>query len=222
MPLPRVLNRLLYFATHKIGFWVFHLCWSYRCSGRLMLPITGPALIVSNHQSFLDPLLVGLCARRSLTYLARHNLFRKRFFAFILREYGARPIDREMGKDGLQSVFESLGRGEAVTVFAEGERTHDGKIQPLKAGIALLAKRTEALIVPCAIVGAYESWPRRHKLPRLAPLFLPLTPGSIAVVFGEPIPAGYYRTWNREAILDDLQTRLATAFLAAQRCQRKR
>ena len=74
MPLPRVLNRLLFFGVHKIGFWVFHLGWSYRCAGRENLPLTGPALIVSNHQSYIDPLLVGLIARRSLTYLAPLSL----------------------------------------------------------------------------------------------------------------------------------------------------
>ena len=222
MPLPRTLNRLLWFATHKIGFWVFHLGWSYRCAGRRHLPDTGPALIVSNHQSFIDPLLVGLCARRPLTFLARHNLFKIWFFGGLLREYGAFPIDRNLGKEGLQAVFDTLGRGEAVTVFAEGERTHAGELQPLKAGIALLVKRADAPIVPCAIVGAYESWPRQAKRPALAPLFLPRSPGSIAVVFGEPLPAGYYRTWTREAILKDLRERIANVMAEAGRCQRKR
>ena len=94
MPLPRTLNRLLWFTTHKIGFWVFHLGWSYRCSSRHNLPDVGSALIVSNHQSFIDPLLVGLIARRPLTFLARKNLFKNRIFGALLHEYGAFPIDR--------------------------------------------------------------------------------------------------------------------------------
>ncbi len=221
MPLPRTLNRLLWFTTHKIGFWVFHLGWSYRCSSRHNLPDVGSALIVSNHQSFIDPLLVGLIARRPLTFLARKNLFKNRIFGALLHEYGAFPIDRNLGKDGLQAVFDALGRGEAVTVFAEGERTHDGELQPLKAGIALIVKRADAPIIPCAIVGAFESWPRHAKRPRLAPLFLPKSVGSIAVVFGEPVPAGHYRTWSREAILNDLQARLAQAYAEAKKRQRR-
>jgi 1-acyl-sn-glycerol-3-phosphate acyltransferase len=222
MPLPRVLNRLFFFATHKLGFWVFHLGWSYRCAGRSNLPAKGPALLVSNHQSFLDPFLVGLCARRPLAYIARHNLFEKRLLAFGLREFRSMPIDRDMGKDGLQLVFDALAKGEAVTVFAEGERTHDGALQPLKPGIALLAKRADVPVVPCAIVGAYEAWPRQWKRPKLAPLFLPKSAGCVAVVFGEAVPAGYYRSWKREAILNDLQARLAVAFAAAQKRRRKR
>ncbi len=221
MPLPRVLNRLLFFATHKLGFWVFHLGWSYRCAGRDHLLRTGPALLVSNHQSSLDPFLVGLCARRPLAYIARHNLFENRLMAFGLREYRTMPIDRDMGKDGLQLVFDALAKGEAVTVFAEGQRTHDGALQPLKPGIALLAKRAGVPIVPCAIVGAFEAWPRRRFLPRFAPLFLPKSPGCIAVVFGEAVPAGHYRSWTRAAILEDLQARLAVAFAAAQKRQRR-
>ncbi len=221
MPLPRLGKHLLWFATHKIGFWVFHLGWSYRCTGRRQLPDTGPALIVSNHQSFIDPLLVGLIARRPLTFLARHNLFKIPFFGALVREYGAFPIDRNLGKDGLQAVFEMLGCGEAVTVFAEGERTHNGELQSLKPGIALLVKRADAPIVPCAIIGAFESWPRHAKRPALAPLFLPKSPGSIAVAFGEALPARYYRTWHRDAILKDLGERIAQAALAAKAIQRK-
>ena len=222
MPLPRPLNRLLWFATHKIGFWVFHLGWSYRCAGREHLPLTGPAIVVSNHQSFLDPLLVGLIARRPLTYLARHNLFAKRFAAFVLREYGTMPIDRNLGKEGLRAVFDALGRGEAVTVYAEGERTRDGSVQPLKPGIALIAKRADVPIIPCGIAGAYAAWPHGEKWPALAPLFLPRSEASIAVVFGEPVPAGHYRHWERRAILEDLQARLGAACEAARARRRSR
>lgn len=221
MPLPPLLNHWFWFATHKLGFWVFHLGWSYRCAGRRHLPDTGPALLVSNHQSFIDPLLVGLCARRPLKFLARHNLFQKRVLGWFLREYGAFPIDRDLGKDGLIAVFDRLGSGEVVTVFAEGERTRAGELQPFKPGIALLVKRADAPIVPCGIVGAYESWPRQAKRPSLAPLFLPRSPGCIAVAFGEPVPAGYYRTWTREAILEDLQERVASAVAQARKRQRK-
>ena len=222
MPLPTVFNRLFWFANHKIGFWVFHLGWSYRCAGRRRLPDTGPALLVSNHQSFIDPFLVGLCARRPLKFLARHNLFHKRILGWFLNEYGAFPIDRDLGKDGLLAVFDRLARGEVVTVFAEGERTRAGELQPFKPGIALLVKRADAPIVPCGIVGAYECWPRRAKWPRFAPLFLPRSAGSIAVAFGEPVPAGYYRTWTREAILADLQQRVAAAVAEARKWQRSR
>jgi len=176
---------------------------------------------VSNHQAFFDPLLVGLIARRPLSYLARHNLFRIPFFGWLIRQYGAFPIDRNLGKEGLQAVFEMLAHGEVVTVFAEGERTRNGELQPLKPGIALLVKRADAPIVPCGIVGAYESWPRHAKRPALAPLFLPRTPGSIAVAFGEALPAGYYRTWNRDAILKDLEERIANTMAEARRCRRK-
>ncbi len=221
MPLPPLLNRLLWFATHRVGFWVFHLGWSYRCAGRRNLPDTGPALLVSNHQSFVDPLLLGLCARRPLKYLGRHDLFKHRLFGWWLREFGTFPIDRNLGKEGLQAVFDRLGHGEAVVVYAEGERTPDGALLPFKPGIALLAKRADAPIVPCAIVGAYESWPRHAKRPALAPLFLPRRDGAIAVIFAAPIPAGHYRTWSREAILKDLEARVAAAYVEAQRRQRK-
>ena len=221
MPLPRVIDWSIYNASYWGAFTAFTLGWGFRAGGRHNLPTTGPVLIVANHQSFLDPVIFGLAANRPLTYLARSSLFRNPIGAAIIRSYGAVPIDRGFGREGLQAVFDTLDQGRAVLMFPEGERTHDGSLQPLKPGVSLLVKRTTATIVPAAIAGAYHTWPRQAKRPRTSPLFLPDSGRSIAITFGEAVPAGHYRKMDRDAIIADLEARIATAFHAAEKLRRK-
>src|SRR4051812_18778336 len=82
------LASLFSMATMTLGF-------SLRIVGRDNMPQTGPALVIANHQSYLDPILCGLAARRQLVPLARKTLFRNRFFAAFIRSLNAVPIDQE-------------------------------------------------------------------------------------------------------------------------------
>src|SRR5436305_6891380 len=118
---------LVYETTSWASMAVMTLGFSLRTEGRRRVPRTGPALLVANHQSFLDPVLVGLCSRRHLCFLARKTLFRKPAFARLIGTLGAVPIDHEgVGKEGIRTILEQLGRGRAVVVFPEGTRTRDG------------------------------------------------------------------------------------------------
>ena len=134
-----------------------------------MFPPTGRCLLVSNHQSHLDPVLVGLACPRQLKYLARHDLF---FwpFSWWIRALGAVPIDRKRGAvGGMKTTLKLLKQNEAVLVFPEGSRTYDGQLQPLRPGFCLLARRSGATIVPVAIQGAYAAMPRGSTFPAASP-----------------------------------------------------
>ncbi len=74
------------------------------------MPTNGPLLILANHQSMFDPVLVGLASRRYLSYLARKNLFEQPVLAPLIRSLNAIPIDRGLGKDGIQAVLDALGK----------------------------------------------------------------------------------------------------------------
>jgi 1-acyl-sn-glycerol-3-phosphate acyltransferase len=207
-------------------FWVAFLTltflYSVRVIGRRNLPSKGPVLLVSNHQSMLDPLVIGMASRRYLRYLARDTLFKNRFFAFLIRSVGAVPIDRDFGKAGLQKTLELLDAEWAVLVFPEGERTHDGELEPFKAGVSLLIKRVKAPIVPVAIAGAYDAWPRGRKLPRLAPLFLGSNPATLAVSVGKPLDPDQFLNLSREEMLAKLFDAVAVEFAKAKRIKRQR
>jgi 1-acyl-sn-glycerol-3-phosphate acyltransferase len=157
---------------------------NYRFCGKSNVPQEGPVLLVSNHQSNLDPVLVGIACPRQLKYLARVGLF---FWPFSLwiRSLGAVPIDREKGAlAGIRTTLQLLKEGEAVLVFPEGSRTPDGKLHALLSGFCLLARRSKATIVPCGIEGAFDALPRGSAFPRLAPIRLefekPISPKEVA------------------------------------------
>jgi 1-acyl-sn-glycerol-3-phosphate acyltransferase len=218
---PPLVGRLWYDCVFWSSFTFFTFGFSLRRSGWGNLPRTGPVLLVSNHQSMFDPVLVGLASRRYLSYLARGNLFTQPVLAPLIRSLNAIPIDRAMGKDGIQAVLASLDHGRAVLMFPEGERTHTGAVQPLKAGVSLLVRRVTCPIVPVGVAGAFAAWSRFMKLPRPSPLWLPPGPSTIAVSVGEPLPADRYTGKDREWVVEDLHAAVVRQHASAERLRRK-
>jgi 1-acyl-sn-glycerol-3-phosphate acyltransferase len=218
----RKYSHFLYEMGHWISFTGLTWGFNYRFEGREFIPPTGPALLISNHQSFLDPSIVGCAARRHLCFLARKTLFRNRFFAALIHRLNAVPVDQEgVAKEGLKTILEELKAGQAVLVFPEGERTATGEIQALKPGILLLIKRMHAPIVPIGIAGAFDALPRSRHWPKLSPFFLPPTGADIAVSIGRPISPERYRDMSRELVLKELQQELQHAKQRAERLRRK-
>jgi len=155
----------------------------YRFFGKNHVPLTGPVLLVSNHQSNLDPVLVGLACPRQLKYLARKGLF---FFPLNLwiRALGAVSIDQEgSALAGIRATLELLKQSNAVLVFPEGSRTSDGKLHEMLPGFCLLARRSRATIVPLALEGAFGALPRGSFF---------AWPHSIGLAFRAAIPFAQY------------------------------
>lgn len=216
------LHTLWYDLVQITGLAGYTIGFSTRFEGMDHVPQSGPALVIANHQSFLDPWLVGVVVKRHLTYLARKTLFKNRVFAAIIRSLCAVPIDQEgVGKEGIKAVLEQLRAGKAVLVFPEGARTRDGAMHPLRPGIHLLIKRTQAPIIPVGIAGAYDAWPIWRKYPIPAPLFLPPAPGTIAVTAGPPIDARGFGDLSRDEILQRLFDALQQVQARAEALRRK-
>jgi 1-acyl-sn-glycerol-3-phosphate acyltransferase len=220
------MHPLIAAVVHHFGYLVcatgMPVLFSLRIEGGRHIPRTGPALLIANHQSFLDPLLLGLCTSRPLRYLARRTLFKNPVFAWMIRALRAVPIDQEgVGKEGLRTILDELQAGEAVVVFPEGERTHDGKMLPLKPGVHLLIRRTQAPIVPVGIAGAFEALPRSRTCPTLAPLFLPAGDGTIAVAVGRPLNAAPFAALPRDQALGELFVELQNLQARAEEIRRK-
>jgi 1-acyl-sn-glycerol-3-phosphate acyltransferase len=214
-------HRFAFGASYAATTAMMTLSFSTRTAGMHHMPLEGPALVVANHQSYLDPPLVGMAARRELVYLARKTLFRNQFFAAFIRAYNAVPIDQEgIGKEGIRTILDQLERGRAVLVFPEGERTPHGGMLPLKPGIHLLIKRTQSWIVPVGIAGAYDVWPRWRPAPVPAPLCQPGARG-IAVVIGEPFPSSALAGLPRDKALEELAARIDAARLKAESLRRR-
>ena len=128
-------NRLWYLGLKVLAVLSGMLCFRLRCYGRQNVPRDGGVLVLSNHQSNLDPVLVGIAVPRRLNYLARETLFGFAPFRWLIRSLDAIPIDREgLGLSGLKECLRRLKRGEMVLLFPEGTRTSDGEVGALKAG----------------------------------------------------------------------------------------
>jgi len=218
-------DRLSY-CWYEAGFWLsftgMTLAFSLRTQGYRNVPPAGPALLIANHQSFLDPVLVGLAARRHLHYLARRTLFHHWGLSWLMRSLNGVPINQEgFAREGLKTILDQLQAGHAVVVYPEGERTADGKMQSFRPGIYLLIKRVDMPIVPVGIAGSFDAWPRHRPLPALAPLFWPRCKGTIAVSIGRPIHTRSLREKPREQVLEELFIAVRNAQERAERLRRK-
>lgn len=217
-----VIGRLGYELIYISGFCGLTLGFSFRTTGRNHIPKSGPALIIANHESFFDPLIVGLATRRPLYFLARKTLFRKRWLGKFLRFFQSVPVDHHgMAKEGIKAILEVLAAGEAVVLFPEGTRSADGRLHELQPGIQLLLKRSRAPVVPVGIAGSFAAWPRWRSCPVPSPLFLPASPRTIAVAVCEPLDSGPLLEMERDTLLKRLHDELTRAKAVAERLRRK-
>lgn len=205
---------------HKILFYKF-LRWVFRLSAIVLLryrffgvenyPQTGAALVCSNHQSNLDPALVGMTSPRHLNYLAKHSLFRFPL-SIIIHLLDAIPLDRDgIGIAGIKETLKRTRQGQMTLIFPEGQRTSDGNLGEFMSGFATIARRTGAQLVPVGLDGAWQAWPRSARLPK---------PGTVVVVIHPPIAAEELRGLDDDQVVRLLKSRIEAAF--AEACRRRR
>jgi len=171
--------------------------WKVRVYNRHFEPATGSVVYISNHQSFMDPTLVGVGLQRPLNYMARENLFRIPVFGTLIRWVYAFPVRRDQADlAAMKEAMRRLKAGGQVVVFAEGTRTGDGRIGPMLPGVALLAQRWADWTVPVIIDGAYEAWPRTQPFPNM---------GRIVVQLGRPIQQAQARKYRANDFVDHVR-----------------
>ena len=145
---------LVYWLTRAVLQPAIQLYFRLSRTGRGHIP-DGGVLLASNHRSFLDPFLVGLCLRRPVYFVAKRELFEKRLTAWFLCSLGAFPIRRgESDEEAIATALELLGRGEAVVIFPEGTRVRTGPPGTAKRGVGRLTLESGAPVVPVAVAGS--------------------------------------------------------------------
>lgn len=192
-------------VMHLICFVYFVPAYRFRAWGVKHVPMEGPVLLVSNHQSFFDPVINGLpLARRRFSALARKTLFKNRLFAWLIQGLNAIPVDQENPGDlkAMRQCVDVLKRGQMLLIYPEGARTLTGRTEPFQIGTMLLIKRAKPTVVPVAIEGAYLVWPRARHVPRPT--------GRIGVMYGEPIAAETLLAMKPDEALTLLQDRVET------------
>ena len=125
--------------------------------GEEHIPTEGGVVLCCNHMSNLDPTTMAAFVKRPVRYIAKKELFEKRWSAKLLSSLGAFPVDRQTtDRKALKTAIKLLKNGEALGIFAEGTRVKEGEAKAAKAGVALFALKGEAPIVPICISSKYK------------------------------------------------------------------
>lgn len=162
------------------------------------VPKTGGVIVVSNHQSYLDPVVLSSSLPRTISYLAKAELFKIPGFSWLIRSLNAFPVEQGSGDVGaMKESISRLQTGHLLNVFPEGSRTKDGEIAALEKGVALVIRRARVPVVPVIITGSFEAWPKGRRLPR---------PWPIRILIGAPMN----ELWrlDRNAILAQIDSTL--------------
>jgi len=140
----------------------------FRVDGAEHEPATGPVVVVSNHLSDLDPLIVGSALRRRVGFMAKQELFKAPAVRWWVSACGAFPVRRgEPDRQALRTAIRLLEAGGVLVMFPEGTRGTTRELRPPEPGAALLALRTGAAVLPVAVIGSDEVLPRgTHRLRR--------------------------------------------------------
>ena len=191
---------------HELGRFIsVGLVWlMYRVKvyGKENFPREGAVLLLSNHQSFFDPMLCQGWLRRPLYYVPRDTLF-VGFWGMLIDWFYTIPINQEqVTLKSMKAIIEVLKRGHAVCLYPEGSRTFDGKIDEIKPGFSLLVRRSGAVIVPMVIDGIFERWPRTQKYPSPG--------GRVGIIYGKPIEPDRIKELGEEAFIAEFNHTMQT------------
>lgn len=156
---------------------VFRLGYRVEVSGREWIPRQRSLVLASNHQSNLDPPLIGCFFPREISFVAKKQLFEQPLLGWLIRRFNAIPLDRS-GVDlaALREIRSRLAEGRDLLVFPEGTRSRDGRLGKPRAGLGLIVAEADVDVLPVLILGSRSS----PGLPGFRPL--------IHLQFGRPIP----------------------------------
>ncbi|TPE70560.1 lysophospholipid acyltransferase family protein [Halalkalibacterium halodurans] len=162
-------------SIYSIGRWIcrsyFRLFFKVEVIGVSRIPDEGGLLLCCNHFSNYDPPFVGSFFPRKVRFMAKEELFRFKPLQSLMMAVGAFPVRRGAGdKQALKVGLKLLKEGETLGIFPEGTRSKDGQIGKGLSGVGFFALRSDATVVPCAIVGKYRFFRK------------------IRFVIGEPVP----------------------------------
>lgn len=147
--------------------------------GRENMPEKSGILIATNHKSYLDPVIIGIGARRPVRYLARKTLFRNPIFARLISSVGAIPIQRDgFSREGMENAISIIKSGQVLALFPEGTRSPTEELLEGKPGVGMVALKSKAVIIPGFIKGSDKVLPRGAKL---------LGRGQISIKFGPAV-----------------------------------
>jgi 1-acyl-sn-glycerol-3-phosphate acyltransferase len=167
------------------------------------IPESGPFLLIANHQSYLDPVLIQAVVRRPMYTMAKSTEFSAPITGRLLERLKSFPVRRfQTDPQAVRITLRHLRQGRGVGIYIEGERTWDGRLQPPRLGTVRLILKAGVPVYPAGISGAYDVWPRWDRPRR----------GEIRIRIGEPMRFPQLdRREDREAALPEARERIMAA-----------
>lgn len=168
---------MFYSAIKAIAFFLLKVLFLIEVRGRKNIPREGGLLVVSNHCSQMDPVIIGAVFPRRLYYMGKEELFKIPFLRSLIESLGAFPVRRKEGDiRALSKVIELVKEGKAVLLFPEGSRSEDGEVKEFMHGASYVAFKASVPVLPVAIKGSFEAMPKGAYFPK---------PTKIKVCFGD-------------------------------------
>ncbi len=181
-----IMRLLVWFLVHAI----------YRVdkTGLDNIPDEGPAVLICNHVSFVDALVLAGCSRRPIRFVMYYQIFQLPLLAFIFKTANAIPIagareDSAMMERAFNEISQALNQGELICIFPEGKITESGAMNPFKSGVIRILERDPVAVVPLALRGLWGSFFSRAHGDAMTRLFPRGLFSRIELVAGNAIPA---------------------------------
>ena len=195
MRYPNPVYAFVHFAARTF----FDLYGSWEIVGHENIPTHGPVIVAPNHVSYLDPPLVGAAIKRPCAFMARHDLWHNRILNWLLPHLQAFPVHRgQPDRTAMRRALDELARGQVLIMFPEGTRSEDGRLQKGEAGVALIVQKSQAPVVPCAVIGSEKMMtPGRSGIRR----------AKLKVVFGQPMT--FTESQTRDEIIGSIMRAIA-------------
>ena len=193
------------FARWNLKHLIFPALGGFESVGWRNVPDAGPVILAPNHVSNFDPPAIAAATHRGIKIIAKEELFRNPVYAFINRSLGAFPVRRGEGDaEAIRQTLRLLEEGWTMIMFPEGTRSDGTRLLPLSRGVAMMARRSGAAVVPMAVVGTHILMPKGAKGLRRA---------KTKLVFGEPfryedVAKGTNERENRERFTEELERRI--------------
>jgi 1-acyl-sn-glycerol-3-phosphate acyltransferase len=138
---------------------IFRPLYRIKAIGAEQFPKEGGVLLCCNHISNFDPIVVGIMIKRDVYYMAKEELFKVPVFGKVVEMCNAFPVKRGMSdREALRKGLKVLKEGHVLGLFPEGTRSKNGELGKGLAGAGFFALKSEAAVVPCAIIGPYKSF----------------------------------------------------------------
>ncbi|MBO8170674.1 MAG: 1-acyl-sn-glycerol-3-phosphate acyltransferase [Bacillaceae bacterium] len=171
----------MYHFFRAVFYHLFRIIFRLDVVGASRVPKKGSVVLCANHISNLDPILLGIgVPHRQIRFMAKEELFKVPVVSYFVRNFGAFPVKRGMNdRRALKTALEVLKQGHVLGIFPEGTRSKTGELKKGLPGAALFALRTDALVIPVAIIGPYR-------------LF-----GRLKIVYGEPLDLSEYKNQEK-------------------------